>query len=358
MRQHRSVPRGATAESTAELAESTAELSLGNAHAQEQLRSRSDEESSASSAGAFQLLGQSFGSLQALHDWLLAERDRPGSTVPHEPVLRVTVSPGATIHQREQTTWTYYSPDQRLILDGQGAVISGRHNGRPTPGWWLSYRPVVESTQAAPAKANFEMRGLTIRGYESGGLEISPQSGAGAEHAYDGGMTAFLEGALIEDNRFEQLGSKDTPYKNTDYAAGRFGAAGVLMRGVSGSTIADNVFEGLENGEVRGTPTGERLIHAVYARDRSCNNEIRGNTFKDVSGDPVRFSNASNDNQVSGNTSRNAGLSTLVSEFYNSGPHRLEQDSTGNRVFNNDRGRAYGSRKKVTKTQEKHVHTR
>lgn len=356
MRQHRSLPtnRATTAEATAEAA---TDLSLGNAHAQEQLRASNTEESTASAAGAFQLLGQSFGSLQALHDWLLAERDRPGSTVPHEPVLRVTVSPGATIHQREQTTWTYYSPDQQLILDGQGAVISGRHSGRPTPGWWLSYRPVVDSTQAAPAKANFEMRGLTIRGYESGGLEISPQSGAGAAHANDGGITAFLDGALIEANRFEQLGSKDTPYKKTNYDAGRFGAAGVLMRGVSGSTIADNVFEGLENGEVRGTPTGERLIHAVYARDRSCNNDIRDNTFQDVSGDPVRFSNASNDNQVSGNTARNAGLSTLVSEFYNSGPQRLEQDSTGNRVFNNDRGRAYGSRKKITKTQEKHVHT-
>jgi hypothetical protein len=331
----------------------------GNAFAQEQLQSRTADakDDSSSESATFQLLGQSFGTLQAVHDWLMDERDRPGSTVPLEPVLRITLPAGKKIVQREQTTWHYYSPDQKLIIDGQGGTVTGRNKGKPTPGWFLSYRPIVQSTQAAPAKANFELRGLTIRGYESGGVEISPQSGEGDEHRYDGGLSAFVEGAIIEDNSFEKLGSKDTPYKKTDYDAGRFGAAGVLMRGVSDSSIKGNDFENLENDDVKGTKWGERLIHAVYARDHSSGNRIEDNTFTDVSGDSIRFSNASNDNVVTGNTSRNAGLRTLVSEFYNSGPSRLEEDSTGNRVFGNDRGSRYGKKKKVSKTHEKHIHT-
>ncbi|MCB9796077.1 MAG: right-handed parallel beta-helix repeat-containing protein [Alphaproteobacteria bacterium] len=350
-KQHRSgdAARDAAAPAADE-ALAPAEAELGNSFLQEQLRARGEDV-----GGSFQLLGQSFGTLQAVHDWLMAEAERPGSTVPHEPELRVTAARGATIHQREQTDWSYYSPDQKLIIDGQGATVSGRSQGQPTPGWFLSYRPVVESSEAAPAKANFELRDLTVRGYESGGVELSPQSAAGEAHRYDGGLTAFIEGALIEDNRFEQLGSADTPYKKTDYKAGRFGAAGVLMRGVSGSEVRDNVFKELENDEVRGTPTGQRLIHAVYARDKSSNNRIEGNVFRDISGDPVRVSNASNHNTITGNRSRSAGLRTLVSEFYNSGPSRREADSVGNRVFGNDRGARYEGQKKVSRFYEKHV---
>ena len=324
----------------------------GNAFAQEQLAERSG--STSSKGGTWQVLGQSFGTLQALHDWLVTESQNPGSTVPHEPVLNVRLA-GNKVVQRQQTTWTYYSPNQRLVIDGQGATVTGRNKGRPTPGWFLSYRPVVQSTESAPAKANFEMRGLTVRGYESGGVELSPQSAPGEANRYDGGYSAFIEGALIENNRFEKLGSKDTPTGETSYAEGRFGAAGVLMRGVSDSTVAGNSFEDLENDEVRGSKWGPRLIHAIYARDRSSNNRFEDNRFKDISGDPIRLSNASNDNTITGNRSRNAGLRTMVSEFYNSGSTRREQDSTGNRVFGNDRGKRYGKNKRVKKFHEKQV---
>lgn len=351
--------RATAAQAQTATAELDEEQDLGNAFAQEQLRAKPASAVAASAAesaqGPYELLGQRFGSLQEVHDWLVAESQRPGSTVPYEPVLEITIAKGSTIRQREQTDWTYYNPDQKLVIDGQGSTVSGRRDGKPTEGWFLSYRPTVESTQEDPAPANFEMRGLTIRGYESGGVELSPQSTPGEAHQDDGGLNAFIEGAIIEDNRFEDLGSKDTPYAQTSWAKGRFGAAGVLMRGVSGATISNNVFEGLENGAVRGTPTGPRLIHAVYARDRSCDNRIEDNVFRDISGDPVRVSNASNDNVVTGNRARNAGLRTLVSEFYNSGPERKELDSTGNRVYGNDLGRAYGKTTKISRFHEKHV---
>ncbi len=329
----------------------------GNAFAQDSLRARSADRSKGTGQTApFQLLGQSFGNLQDINNWLEAQKATPGSTVPHEPVLRITVRPGKPIHSTKSTLWTYYSENQRLVIDGQGATVTGMVDGRPTSGWFLSYRPVVTSSQAAPAKANFEMRNLTVKGFQSGGVELSPQSGAGAEHANDGGLTAFLDGAVIENNRFEDLGSKRSRARDVNYQKGQFGAAGVLMRGMSNASIKNNVFDDLENGAVAGTQWGERLIHAVYARDNSSHNTIANNTFSDISGDAVRVSNGSNNNTIRGNTAKNAGVQTLLSEFYNSHPTRNEQDSVGNKVVGNTLGKAYGKNKKISRTHEKHIH--
>lgn len=323
---------------------------MGNAARQERMAGAKGRKP----PGTYQLLGQTFGSLQDLHDWLVAQAATPGSTVPHEPVLRISLTPGSVISQHEQTTWHYYRPGQKVVLEGHGATVSGlRSKGRPSPGFFLAYRPIVgtDTSETAPAAANFEMRGVTVRGFESGGLQMSPQTGGGAGHEWDGGNTAFMSGAVIEGNRFEDLGSKKTPYQQTSWSGQRYGVGGVLMHGVQHSRIADNDFEDLENGRVRGTKTGKRLIHAVYARDRSSDNDIVGNRFKDISGDAVRFSNASNDNEVVGNRSRNAGVGALVSEFYN--PTAGEQDSTGNALRGNSVGKLYGKRRRAKGFREK-----
>ena len=134
--------------------------------------------------GTFSLLGQSFTTLQAVHDWVEAESQTPGSTVPHEPVLRVSLTPGSLVHQPFQTTWSHYNPGQKLIIEGNGATVSGFRGSQPSPGFFLSYRLTVGAgtSAAAPAAANFEMRGLTVRGFEAGGVEISPQTAAGEVH--------------------------------------------------------------------------------------------------------------------------------------------------------------------------------
>ncbi len=323
---------------------------VGNAAAQERLRAGGGKKAA---QGQFQVLGQRFGDLQSLHDWLVDQSMTSGSSVPLEPELRITVTPGSVVSQHQQTTWHYYRPGQRIVLDGGGATVSGlRSKGRPTPGFFLAYRPIVgpDTSETAPAAANFEMRGLTVRGFESGGIQIAPQTGAGEGHEWDGGNTAFVSGAVIEGNRFEDLGSKRTPHRQTSWSGQRYGVGGVLMHGVQHSRIANNVFDDLENGPVRGTKTGERLIHAVYARDRSSDNDIVGNRFSDVSGDPIRFSNASNRNDVVGNRSRNAGVHALVSEFYN--PTAGEADSTGNQLSGNRVGRRYGRRRRAQASHE------
>ena len=300
----------------------------------------------------FHLLGQDFGSLQEVHDWLVQQSQDPNSSVPNEPELRITLSNDAVIHQREQTIWTYYNPNQRIVIEGNGAVISGLEKGRPTPGYFLAYRPGVGAgtSETAPAPANFEMTGVVVRGYESGGVELNPTVSAGSNR-FEAGISAFMAGAVVSGNRFEELGSKETPYSQTSWSKQRYGNGGVLLRGVSASIICKNEFEGLENGEVKGTETGERLMHAVYIRDSSSYNLVSGNSFEDISGDPVRISNHSDHNVVNGNSSENAGAKAFVSEWYNA--NEGEGDSTDHYIKGNDIGSLYEKSKKAKKFHEK-----
>jgi parallel beta-helix repeat protein len=351
---------GASKRGNAFLAEQLA-ASQASDTASDAVETRSGQDTT---TGGFQLLGQSFGSLQAVHDWVVAQAATPGSTVPHEPVLRVTLTPGATV-PASSTLWTHYSPGQKLVIEGNGATVSGARGGRPGPGYFLQYRPIVGAgTMDKPAAANFEMRGLTVSGFQSGGVQINPLTAAPTKddpHTWDGGNTAAVEGAILEGNRFEDLGSLHSKAKDVSWAKQQYGIGGIELHGVRDSLIKDNVFDDLENGKVKGAinkskpkgeqqDDGEHLLHAIYVRDQSSGNRIEGNRFSDVSGDAIRFSNGSNDNTVTGNRARNAGQGALVSEFYN--PTAGERDSTGNTWSDNDPGRLYARGKQRGKTDK------
>ena len=220
-----------------------------------------------------------------------------------------------------------------------------------------------------PAAANFEMRGVTVSGFQSGGVRISPQTAPASpedSHYSDGGNTAALTDAILEDNRFEDLGSLHSKAEDTDYGSYRTGFAGIELHGVNDSLIKGNVFDDLENGKVPGAinmkkpkgqqrDNGEHLLHAIYARDQSSGNRIEDNRFSDISGDAIRFSNASNDNTVTGNRAKNSGQGALISEFYN--PTTGEQDSTGNTWAENDPGRVYARGKQRGTTDKAKMYT-
>lgn len=271
--------------------------------------------------------------------------------MPLEPELRITLRDGVT-HEQQETVWTYYNRNQKIIIDGGGAVVSGLKNGHPAVGFYLSYRPDVGAgtTPQNPAPANMEVTNLTIRGYESGGIEISPQMVDGAANREDAGIVAFVGGAIIKGNHFEELGSLHTAQGQANFSTYRFGVGGVMARGLENSFIQDNWFTNLENGTVKGTEWGPILIHAVYLRDKSSNNTVTGNHFTSVSGDPVRVNNASNGNIVRNNTLKNSGVRCLVSEFYN--PTAGEADSTGTQIGGNTLGSLYGKKKKAVKFYE------
>jgi hypothetical protein len=266
----------------------------------------------------------------------------------------------AVVHVEQQTTWYHYNPEQRLVLRGNGAEISGKvadptapEGWRPTPGYCISYRPLVGPDTAGrdqngkrvakPAAANISVSGLTISGFENGGIEISPQTsstvagqpldpnlppGLAAHEAvckdgkyYDGGIDAFVSGAQIDNCHFKDLGTLYSKEGEANTSTRRFGAGGVLMRGVMNATVSNNHFTGLEAGQVNGKD-GSHLMHAVYLNNMSQNAKILNNTFDTISGDPIRVSDASNDAQVQGNTSRNAGKKSFLSAWHHYDPDK------------------------------------
>lgn len=301
----------------------------------------------------FEVLGERFDTLQQVHDHLQAVQ--PGG-----PEVVVRLTDGAANRPTAQTTWTYYQPGQKIVLDGVGRKVDGMRGGRPTLGYFLSYRPIIGEGHGAdrPAAANLEVRNLTIRGFQSGGIEISPQTGAGVDHQWDGGNTAFVTGAHIHGVRFKDLGSKHSAPGEAVWSKMQFGAGGIMARGLMGSTIEDNRFVGLENGRVRGAANGGKagpqLLHAVYLNNHSSGNTIRDNQFDTISGDVVRVSNGSHDNQIIGNRSENAGKQAFVSDWFNNrDPKNPQTASNGTVIAGNTIGTRYGSERRAKRFHRK-----
>lgn len=298
------------------------------------------------------------GGLPDLHDWLM---DNQTALAGYSGALNVTFS--GTVHQSEQVIWTYYHPNQKLVLQGaKGAVVTGftdAGEGKEyaSPGYFLCYRPMIPQamTAANPAAANFEMRGLSVSGFVSGGVEISPRHGQlPSADAYpgtnpesghgEGGLDAFISGAVIEDNTFEKMGTRYMKPGAERYAPGEedgyknCGYGGIVARGLEYSTIEDNAFSHLENrdstrkAEDGGDVNWQGLIHGVYLRDSSSHNAIRGNDFSQISGAPVKLTNQADANTIRRNSSSHAGKDSFVLEQYNPNGNpggAVEADSKG-----------------------------
>jgi hypothetical protein len=304
-------------------------------------------------AAQFEVLGERFETLQQVHDHLQAVQ-------PSAPEVVVRLTDGAPNRPDAQTTWHYYQPGQKIVLDGVGRRVDGERGGRPTLGYFLSYRPIIGEGHGVdrPAAANLEVRNLTIRGFQSGGIEISPQTSAGPDHHWDGGQTAFLAGAHISGVNFRDLGSKQSAPGDAAWSKLQFGAGGVMARGLRDSVIEDSSFVGLENGVVQGAANGGRagpqLQHAIYLNNQSGGNTIRNNRFETVSGDPIRISNGSHGNRIQGNRSEDAGKQAFVSDWFNNSDAKNPQTASQGTVFGGNKiGRCYGSERRAKRFHRK-----
>jgi hypothetical protein len=338
-------------------------------------------------AGRFNVTigGQAIGDFASLDEVEAALEERRADLdalgAQGDVTVGITLTPaGAVVREAAETVWHFYHPRARVHIDGQGGQVSGDATGAedaaPAPGYFLAYRPVVGAGHGAeaPAPANIELRNLSISGYQSGGLEISPQASGeipadhlpgGSPQARDrsfgrdhGGNVAFVSGAVVQGVDFRNLGNAHTPDAERVYDArgqhagseghNGFGAGAVMMRGVQDSRIVDNRFSGLVNGVHRNLDAGgaredgKHLLHGVYLNNRSSGNEVARNSFEGVSGDAIRVSHGSNDNRVLRNVARNSGARGLVSNWHDAS--KGQADSTGTLVRNNKVGDLYGSK--------------
>ncbi len=285
--------------------------------------------------------------VQAAHDLL---RARP----PVGPCdVKIVIT--GKVRQDHQVLWSYYNAEHRISFegrlgDGQQAELNGflgRDGAKnATPGYCIAYRPVLPAGlgTGTAAEANLSMKNLIIRGYVSGGVEISPRSEsqlaadrqpthpeAGKGHA---GEHLQMKNAYFEGNTFTEMGTRylgpgkerynpsedyDNYGDNYKYA----GYAGIMARGLVDSTFVDNQFANLENrNSKKAAPDGSPvtwlgLMHGIYLRDHSSRNTIQENGFDTISGAAVKFTNASHHNKVLGNTANHAGRDSFVLNQYN-----------------------------------------
>jgi Right handed beta helix region len=230
--------------------------------------------------------------------------------------------------------WSTYIPNHTITflpLDyefGEGrAGISGLpvFRGDGSNGFWFKAEP-------APGHQGDTRLGfyfLQVEGYNAGGLifdggtEVSGRRIRGVDQLGVNGNTVY---GMV----FRGLGSKHVP--------GGVGYGAIDLVNSRNNVIQDNKFGNLEN---VGGRAEMALIHGVYLSHQSTGNQISGNHFHRISGDPVRTRNSSNENKIYDNIFERAGSNAYFSDWFADDPRvvgdgdGVECASTGNTFYRN-----------------------
>ncbi|MFY0539265.1 right-handed parallel beta-helix repeat-containing protein [Nannocystis pusilla] len=209
--------------------------------------------------------------------------------------VEVRIAQGTYVGQ--SVTWTYYHPDHRVAFmpvdyaDGDGIDdIAGR--------------PVFDGDGAGALltldvasgeETHLEFYYLEIQHYLHYGLyfrgdRLDPEGG------WNGGNRIF--GVY-----FTEIGSLHVP--------GEQGYGAIDLVNLRANDIRNNHFIAVEN-----HPQKAGLMHGVYIAHHSTGNQIRGNQFTAISGDPIRVRDDSNANVIEDNTFSTTGSVAFYSDWY------------------------------------------
>ncbi|MFF3129606.1 hypothetical protein ACFVRD_47270 [Streptomyces sp. NPDC057908] len=142
-------------------------------------------------------------------------------------------------------------------------------------GYWMKVGP-------KSPKLNFQGP-YTVQRYGDGGIKATGTKKDGP-----------VKGLVVNRITFKQMGNA--------WVKGGKGYAGVHLNYVSNAKITNNSFVNLENKNVPGNTHGVYLaFNQTQKTSGSYGNLVKGNTFKVISGDPVRASDGSSGNKVQNN---------------------------------------------------------
>lgn len=197
----------------------------------------------------------------------------------------------------QNVTWTYYHPDHRISFmpidyaDGDGIddiadrpVFEGEGEG------------VLLTLDVSPGEeTHLEFYYLKIQHYLHYGVyfrgdRLDPEGG------WNGGNRIF--GVY-----FTEIGSL--------HVAGEEGYAAIDLVNSRNNDIRNNHFVAVENHAQKAG-----LMHGVYLAHHSRGNQIRGNQFTEISGDPIRVRDDSNANIIEENTFTETGSVAFYSDWY------------------------------------------
>lgn len=89
-----------------------------------------------------------------------------------------------------------------------------------------------------------------------------------------------------------------------------FGMYAVQLLNSKKNILKKNTFKNIINTH------NEAWLHGIYISTYSSQNRVTDNRFENISGDPIRIRNNSNDNQISGNLFSKSGMFASISEWY------------------------------------------
>ncbi|MBO0870035.1 MAG: right-handed parallel beta-helix repeat-containing protein, partial [Micromonosporaceae bacterium] len=176
-------------------------------------------------------------------------------------------------------------------------------------GWWLVAK--LPGDPADPmhngGTSGLRFYYLAVQHY-NGGISLWGDSGHDTtDNTYNPPLrsqpTPGLNGNTIYGMAFQWIGTK--------YVGGTFGYGAVLLTDSSNNRIDNNHFTQVENS---GSLAG--LIHGVYVTHFSSSNQIDNNDFTTISSDPVKLRDRSSNNNIQGNTFRQAGRNSFYREEF------------------------------------------
>lgn len=187
-------------------------------------------------------------------------------------------------YARQTQVWKAFPKKYKIIFrplrDNEEAAFDGQKVTKN----FITFAP----TAAGPS--NVEVRNLTITRYLEGINFSAPNRDDVAKG---------ISNNLLANNRFIAIGNMHAPiFENNNKLVAM---AVVRLVNTSNSKFIGNYFEGINNSNGNGLPTGGSL-HAFYVAHNSSQNQFEGNVFRDHrSGSAIKIRDNSNDNLIIAN---------------------------------------------------------
>lgn len=253
----------------------------------------------------------------------------------------------AGLYIAAQTSWTTFLPGYSISFMPDDYTIGENESGiaaRPifqgaasNNHAWIS----IAGTEGVGINTSLRFYYLQIQNYKRYGVYVN-----GGIEVVDGRRVP--NGSGLNQNRFEGLLIRNIGSKHSGDDA-NFGYAGIELQNSRNNVLKNNTFEALENKSSLDGGLSQTKIHGVYLAHGSSDNDIIGNTFEAISGNPVDVRNESNNNNISGNTfNQNGGQSTQMGHYFdwfdpNAGSDGYECESFNNFFWNNTLGQNYNN---------------
>jgi hypothetical protein len=228
------------------------------------------------------------------------------------PTTDVEVRVRQGIYVAPSVKWSTYVPGHSITFlpidyefgEGRGG-ISGLpiFRGDGSAGFWFKAEP-----PAGQGDTRLGFYFLQVEGYAAGGLTFDGGTTVSAQRIL-GPDSLAINGNTVYGMIFRKLGSRHVP--------GGVGYGAIDLVNSRNNVIQDNKFMNVEN---TGLPGEMALIHGVYLSHHSSDNQISGNHFYRISGDPVRTRNSSDKNKVYDNIFEKAGSNAYFSDWFAEGP--------------------------------------